>query len=181
MDDCEAEELTEEIEGLPLKVGDIVPLSQAEEHRESAGAPEAFRRAHISNSEAFVVTAALKLPFTKGSIVSKTELELFQQKYPGRFTSVRWGITIDDPCYLVVEPGGSPFAWAEVIYDRQQALCHAYDKKFEAGIGADGVQTIIDRLDLDLLAASLREEVAENSGQKKSYRQTMPSPPRGSI
>ena len=160
-------ELTEEIEGLPLKVGDIVPLSQAEEHRESAGAPEAFRRAHISNSEAFVVTAALKLPFTKGSIVSKTELELFQQKYPGRFTSVRWGITIDDPCYLVVEPGASPFAWAEVIYDRQQALCHAYDKKFEAGIGADGVQTIIDRLDLDLLAASLREEVAESSGQKK--------------
>ena len=84
-------ELTEEIEGLPLKVEDIVPLSQAEEHRESAGAPEAFRRAHISNSEAFVVTAALKLPFTKGSIVSKIELELFQQKYPSRFTSVRRG------------------------------------------------------------------------------------------
>ena len=67
----------------------------------------------------------------------------------------------------MVEPGASPFAWAEVIYDRQQALCHAYDKKFEAGIGANGVQTIIDRLDLDLLAASLREEVAKSSGQKK--------------
>ena len=52
-------ELTEEIEGLPLKVGDIVPLSQAEEHREATGASKAFCRAHISNSEAFVITAAL--------------------------------------------------------------------------------------------------------------------------
>lgn len=68
----------------------------------------------------------------------------------------------------MVEPEASPFAWAEVIYDRQQALCHAYDEKFEAGIGADGVQTIIDRLNLDLLAASLREEVAESSGQRSA-------------
>ena len=157
-------ELAEEIEGLARKAGDVLSLSETEAYPEEK---EAFRRARIAGSEAFIVTAALKLPFTKGSIVSKSELELFQQKYPGRFTSVRWGITIDDPCYLVVEPGASPFARAEVIYDRQQALCQAYDKKFEAGIGADGVQTMLDRLDLDLLAASLREEVAESSGQKK--------------
>ncbi len=157
-------ELAAEVEGLNFKVGDIVPMSVVEEH---PAAGEAFRRARVSNNEAFIVTAALKLPFAKGNIISKSEFDLFQQKYPGRFTAVRWGITIDDPCYLVVEPGASPFARAEVIYDRQQALCQAYDKKFESGIGADGVQTMIDRLDLDLLAASLREEVAESSGQKK--------------
>ena len=79
-------ELLEEIEGLARKAGDVLSLSETEAYPEEK---EAFRRARIAGSEAFIVTAALKLPFTKGSIVSRSELELFQQKYPGRFTSVR--------------------------------------------------------------------------------------------
>ncbi|MDR2529833.1 MAG: DNA-directed RNA polymerase subunit beta', partial [Synergistaceae bacterium] len=157
-------ELLREVEGLLLKKGDLAPESEMERY---PGNEKLFGRASISNSDAFIVTAALKLPFSKGNIISKSELDLFQQKYPGRFTHQRWGVTIDDPCYIVVEQGASPFSCADVIYDRQQSLCQAYDKKFEAGIGAEGVQTMIDRLDLDLLAASLREEVAESSGQKK--------------
>lgn len=160
-------ELLEEIEGVPLKAGDVLSASDREEIAEQHDAKELFKRSLIGNNEAFIVTAALKLPFAKGNIISKSELELFQQKYPGRFSAQRWGVTIDDPCYIVIEQGGSPFVRSEVIYDRQQLLCAAYDKKFEAGIGAEGVQTMIDRLDLDLLAASLREEVAESSGQKK--------------
>ncbi|MDR1375875.1 MAG: DNA-directed RNA polymerase subunit beta', partial [Synergistaceae bacterium] len=164
-------ELLEETEDLPIKAGDVVPESEMErllgqdENRKDDD--PLFKRASISNNEAFVVTAALKLPFAKGNIISKSELELFQQKYPGRFSAPRWGVTIDDPCYIVIEQGASPFARADVVYDRQQNLCQAYDKKFEAGIGAEGVQTMVNRLDLDLLAASLREEVAESSGQKK--------------
>ena len=160
-------ELLEDVEGIERKQGDVVSMALRDEISEQAKRDDLFRRASISNGEAFIVTGSMKLPFAKGDIISRSEFELFHQKYPGRFTAIRWAITIDDPCYLVVESGASPFSKADVIYDREQALCEGYDKKFEAGIGADGVKTMIDRLDLDLLAASLREEVAESSGQKK--------------
>ena len=162
-------ELTEAVEALLLEAGAVVSESEMERmvSKEGNVDKKIFKRSTISNNEAFIVTAALKLPFAKGNIVSKGELELFQLKYPGRFTASRWGVTIDDPCYIVIEQGSSPFARADVVYDRQQSLCLAYDKKFEAGIGAEGVQAMVNRLDLDLLAASLREEVAESSGQKK--------------
>ncbi|MDR1978891.1 MAG: DNA-directed RNA polymerase subunit beta' [Synergistaceae bacterium] len=164
-------ELLAEVEDFSIKAGDVVSETEMArllgQYGDRGDGGELFKRAFISNNEAFIVTAALKLPFVKGNIISKSELELFQQKYPGRFSAPRWGVTIDDPCYIVVEQGSSPFARADVVYDRQQSLCQAYDKKFEAGIGAEGVQTMINRLDLDLLAASLREEVAESSGQKK--------------
>ncbi|MDR1378239.1 MAG: DNA-directed RNA polymerase subunit beta' [Synergistaceae bacterium] len=180
-------ELLREAEGISLKVGNVISESEMtrlldradglEESKEELkeelkkeskeDEKDLFKRASISHNVAYIVTAALKLPFVKGNIISKSELDLFQQKYPGRFTAPRWGVTIDDPCYIVIEQGSSPFARADVVYDRQQSLCQAYDKKFEAGIGAEGVQTMINRLDLDLLTASLREEVAESSGQKK--------------
>ncbi|MDR2136800.1 MAG: DNA-directed RNA polymerase subunit beta', partial [Synergistaceae bacterium] len=172
-------ELLRETEGILLKVGDVVSesemtrllsqLDDVEKSREKSQEEQKdlFSRVSVSNNEAYIVTAALKLPFAKGNIISKSELELFQQKYPGRFNAPRWGVTIDDPCYIVIEQGSSPFARADVVYDREQSLCQAYDKKFEAGIGAEGVQTMINRIDLDLLTASLREEVAESSGQKK--------------
>ncbi|GHS88521.1 DNA-directed RNA polymerase subunit beta' [Synergistales bacterium] len=166
-------------ENARLKTGLVVSVSEKEriieqyKRREQYGKEEnekdneLFRRAQLSNNDAFIVTAALKLPFSKGSILSKSELDIFQQKYLGRFAASRWVVTIDDPCYIVIEQGSSPFAQAEVIYERQQNLCLSYDKKFEAGIGAEGVETMIERLDLDLLGDTLREEVGESSGQKK--------------
>ncbi|MBQ7262176.1 MAG: DNA-directed RNA polymerase subunit beta', partial [Synergistaceae bacterium] len=159
-------ELTEAVEGIDMQLGEVVPASKLDE-LSTGDAKGVFARAKVAGADAFVVTAALKLPFSRGSVLSKSELALFEQRYPERFRAVRLGITVDDPCYLTIEPGSSPFAQAEVIYERQQLLCCAYDRKFEAGIGADGVQTLVERLDLDLLAASLREEIAECSGQKK--------------
>ena len=159
-------ELTEAVEGIDMQPGEVVPASKLDE-LSTGDAKGVFARAKVAGADAFVVTAALKLPFSRGSVLSKSELALFEQRYPERFRAVRLGITVDDPCYLTIEPGSSPFAQAEVIYERQQLLCCAYDRKFEAGIGADGVQTLVERLDLDLLAASLREEIAECSGQKK--------------
>ncbi|MDR1740627.1 MAG: DNA-directed RNA polymerase subunit beta' [Synergistaceae bacterium] len=153
-----------------LKAGDNISETDMRAHIDKSDGDltaDDFRRAHVSNNEAFIVTTVFKLPFSKGGTLSKSELELYQQKYPGRFSATRGVLTIEDPCFLVIEPGASPFARAEVVYDRQQYLCRAYDKKFEAGIGAESVQTMLDRIDCDTLAATLREEVAESSGQKK--------------
>ena len=62
-------ELIEAIEGLDLNVGEIVPASRMEECSAEVEAP--FVRAKVGGSDAFIVTAALKLPFSRGSILSK--------------------------------------------------------------------------------------------------------------
>ena len=49
--------LSEDSEELDLEAGAIVPLSQADENA---------TRAKVGNSEAFIVTAAVKLPYVKG-------------------------------------------------------------------------------------------------------------------
>ncbi|MBR1671380.1 MAG: DNA-directed RNA polymerase subunit beta', partial [Fretibacterium sp.] len=154
--------LTDPVEGLDLKQGEAIPASKMEEIEDKGS----FIRAKAGGSEAFIVTAVAHLPFARGDILSKTELAFIEQKYPERFRAVPLAKVVDDPCYLVIEPGSSPFNQGEVIYERQQLLCQGYDKKFEAGIGADGVQTLLNRLDLDQLTAALREEIAECSGQK---------------
>ena len=145
-------------EDLGLEAGAIVPASKAD--NDSV-------RAKIGNNDAFIVTGAVKIPYGKGEILSRSELNFIEQKYPGRFRVAHNEKLVDDPCHLVIEPGKSPFNQADVIYERQQILCKAYDEEFEAGIGADGVQTLINRLDLDLLADSLREQIADTTGQKK--------------
>lgn len=150
--------LSEASEDLGLEAGAIVPVSKADENAE---------RVHNGNNDMFIVTNAVKLPYSKGEVLSRSELNFVEQRYPGRFKVMRHEKVVDDPCHLVIEPGKSPFNQADVIYERQEILCRAYDEEFEAGIGADGVQTLINRLDLDILADSLREQIADTTGQKK--------------
>ncbi|MBQ7219958.1 MAG: DNA-directed RNA polymerase subunit beta' [Synergistaceae bacterium] len=150
--------LSEDSEELGLKAGAFIPASKAGDDDE---------RAKIGNSEAFIVTAAVKLPYKKGAVLSRSELSEFESRFPGRFRVMRYEKNIDDPSHLVIEPGSSPFAQGDVVFEHQQDLCRRYDPKFEAGIGADGVQALINKLDLDLLADSLREQIADTTGQKK--------------
>ncbi|MEA3507819.1 MAG: DNA-directed RNA polymerase subunit beta', partial [Synergistota bacterium] len=67
-------------------------------------------RARAGNDEeGFVVTAVAHLPFAKGDVISASEYQLFYQKYPGRFSVQPETITIEDPCYIVIGAGDSPF------------------------------------------------------------------------
>ena len=150
--------ISEDDDDLGLKAGQIVPMSKAGDDD---------KRAKIGNNEAFIVTSAVKLPYAKGEVLSRSELTFVEQRYPGRFKVMRYEKVIDDPSQLVIEPGSSPFNQGDVIFEHQQNLCRKYDEKFEAGIGADGVLALINKLDLDLLADSLREQIADTTGQKK--------------
>ncbi|MGI6253210.1 MAG: DNA-directed RNA polymerase subunit beta' [Aminivibrio sp.] len=158
--------------------GTVVSASQMEKLREAYGDSFEVERAMSGSQEAFVVTAAAHLPFVKGDILSDTEFRLYGQKYPGRFTAQQEVITLEDPCYIVIEKGKSPFEPATIILEREYDLCAAYDRKlkgdsdgeegsFLAGIGAEGVQALLDRIDLEQISASLREEISESTGQKK--------------
>ena len=126
-----------------------------------------FERAVLNNQDAFIVTTVVHLPFVKNEVISESEYRLYGQKYPKRFQTVEETETLEDPCYIVINGGESPFDRADIILEREQAICAAYDKTFEAGIGAEGVYTLLEQMDIDLLVSSLREDIAECSGQKK--------------
>ena len=124
-------------------------------------------RAVLNTQEAFVVTSVVHLPFAKNDVISKSEFGLYSQKYPKRFQTVEETETLEDPCYIVIHGGESPFERADIILEREEVICAAYDKTFKAGIGAEGVYSLLEQINIEILVASLREEIAECSGQKK--------------
>ncbi|MDR1651595.1 MAG: DNA-directed RNA polymerase subunit beta', partial [Synergistaceae bacterium] len=126
-----------------------------------------FVQASIQNHPAYLVTSAVHLPFSKNDVISESENKLYQQKYPGRFTSQPETETVEDPCSIVIDRGDSLFQRSEIILEREERLCTAYDKGFSAGIGAEGVYSLLQKIDLADLVSTLREEIAESSGQKK--------------
>src|SRR5690606_1171132 len=71
-------------EGLEFTPGDVASASELD-RLEKLGLEFETKRAIVNNQETFVVTAAAKLPFAKGDIVSSTEFQMFHEKYPGRF------------------------------------------------------------------------------------------------
>ncbi len=132
------------------------------------GVDAPVERARAGNDEeGFVVTAVAHLPFAKADVISASEYQLFYQKYPGRFSVQPETITIEDPCYIVIGSGESPFGRSDIILEREQYLCAQYDREFQAGIGAEGVESLLAKIDMEDLAASLREEIGDTTGQKK--------------
>ena len=155
-----------EIEDANFRVGDVVSQSDIE-RLQRHGVKVEFQRATIKNQEAFMVVAAVRLPFSKDDVVSASELQLYMKNYPGRFTSQQETVTIEDPSYIVIDGSDSPFEQCDIIVEREQKLCKAYDKDFAAGIGAESILELLKNIDIDELAISLREEIANSTGQKK--------------
>ncbi|HQF91854.1 MAG TPA: DNA-directed RNA polymerase subunit beta', partial [Synergistaceae bacterium] len=148
-----------------LAAGEILGATRLAELRSTGEI--VVERVLVGNQEGFVVTATARLPFAKNDIVSDSEYKLFHEKYPGRFSAQMETRTLEDPCYIVKEQGSSPFERGFIILESEYRLCAAYDKKFSAAIGAEGVQDLLGVLNMDELAEELREEIAESSGQKK--------------
>ena len=146
--------------------GEIFPESQLERMKELIHGAE-FVRVHLQNQESFFVTSVIHLPFLKGDVISESEYRLYHQKYTGRFVVQPETETVEDPCSIVIEGGDSPFARADIIFEREEKICAAYDKGFMGGIGAEGVYSLLQRVDLEDLTSTMREEIAESSGQKK--------------
>ena len=144
----------------------IIPESKIKSMKEADSGLK-FERAVLNNQDAFIVTSVVHLPFVKNDVISESEYKIYNQKYPKRFQTVEETETLEDPCYIVINGGESPFDRADIILEREEAICAAYDKTFAAGIGAEGVYTLLEQMDIDLLVSSLREDIAECSGQKK--------------
>ncbi len=143
-------------------------LSRSElEALKGKGMEPPVERETVGNQDAFKVVQATHMPFGKGDLISISEYQLYHEKYAGRFVAQVETITLEDPCYIVISKGDSPFEDCGIIMEREYRLCISYDKKFSAGIGAEGVQDLLGTLDMDELALALREEITDASGQKK--------------
>ncbi len=147
------------------KPGDCISESELAALRAGNEVETEPRRSGTQNC--YVVTSVTHLPYAKGQILSASEHNLFQEKYPHRFTSQLESVVVEDPCYLVIDEGESAFSDSDIIIDREQRLCSAYDPKFKAGIGAEGVREKLCAMDLNHLAQELREELSETTGQKR--------------
>ena len=134
--------ITEIEEGATLKVGDVASQSDIERLKKQ-GIKVEFERLAIKNQEAFLVIATVRLPFSKDDIVSASELQLYMKNYPERFASQQETVVVEDPSYIVIDGSDSPFEQCDIIIEREQKLCKAYDKDFAAGIGAESILELL--------------------------------------
>jgi DNA-directed RNA polymerase subunit beta' len=70
--------------------------------------------------------------------------------------------------YIVIDPKDTPLARGTLLTDEQlQQAREDYGNRFEAGIGAEAIQTMLKQLDLDELSDSLRSEMLATRSDAK--------------
>ena len=70
--------------------------------------------------------------------------------------------------YIVTDPGDAPLAMNQVLTEKEyRDLREKYEDDFRAGMGAEAVKELLERIDLDQLSESLRAELKTASAQKK--------------
>lgn len=70
--------------------------------------------------------------------------------------------------YVVIEAGKTPLMERQVLSEKEyRDYLDKYGDRFRAGMGAEAVKELLQRLDLDQLSRELKAELEEASGQKK--------------
>ena len=70
--------------------------------------------------------------------------------------------------YVVIDPGTTPLAEKQVLNEREyRESVEKFGDNFRAGMGAEAIKELLQKIDLDKLAEELREEVENSKGQKK--------------
>ena len=71
--------------------------------------------------------------------------------------------------YIVIDPGFTPLERCQILTEREyRDMREKYEDDFKAGIGAEAIKELLQQIDCTQLAAQLREELKNASGQKKA-------------
>ncbi len=71
--------------------------------------------------------------------------------------------------YIVTDPGFSPLQKCQILTEKEyRDMKEKYEDDFEAGMGAEAVKKLLADIDCEALAAELRQQLADASGQKKA-------------
>ena len=69
--------------------------------------------------------------------------------------------------YIVTDPGKTPLMKYSILSEKEyKEARERYGDKFEAGMGAESIRKLLAEIDLESLAAELREELEDAVGQK---------------
>ncbi|MDS1030411.1 DNA-directed RNA polymerase subunit beta' [Bacillota bacterium LX-D] len=70
--------------------------------------------------------------------------------------------------YVVTDPGDTPLMKKQLLSENEyREYRDKYGSNFDAGMGAESVKKLLEEMNLDELAAELREELKDASGQRK--------------
>ncbi len=73
--------------------------------------------------------------------------------------------------YIVVDPGDTPLAEGTLLNDEQlEQAREDYGDRFEAGIGAAAVKRMLEKIDLETLSVTLREEMRATKSTAKQKK-----------
>ncbi len=70
--------------------------------------------------------------------------------------------------YIVIDPGNTPLEKKQLLTDDvYRSARERYEVDFKAGMGAEAIRELLAEIDVEKLAAELKVQLAESSGQKK--------------
>ncbi len=71
--------------------------------------------------------------------------------------------------YIVTDPGDTPLEKKQILDEKSYIdYRERYENDFDAGMGAEAIKKLLQEVDLEALAAELREELQNSSGQKRA-------------
>ncbi|MDI3270758.1 MAG: DNA-directed RNA polymerase subunit beta', partial [Bacillota bacterium] len=71
--------------------------------------------------------------------------------------------------YIVLEPGETPLMEKQLLNDAEyREYRDKYGQAFKAGMGAEAIKVLLERVDLEALAEELRAESRHQSGQRRT-------------
>ena len=70
--------------------------------------------------------------------------------------------------YIVTDPGDTPLVKKQLLSEKQYYdMREKYEDDFKAGMGAEAIKKLLEEIDLDKMAAGLKEELETATGQKR--------------
>ncbi|MCL2082281.1 MAG: DNA-directed RNA polymerase subunit beta' [Oscillospiraceae bacterium] len=70
--------------------------------------------------------------------------------------------------YIVIDPGDAPLDKNQILTEKEYSdFREKYEDDFEAGMGAEAIKKLLEKIDCEALSHELREELKEASSQKK--------------
>ncbi len=70
--------------------------------------------------------------------------------------------------YIVLDPGDTPLAKKQLLTDTEyRSFYEKYENDFRVGMGAEAIKELLAEIDLEELAAQLKEELKDAQGQRK--------------
>ncbi len=70
--------------------------------------------------------------------------------------------------YIVIDPGNTPLTFKQLLTEKEyREYREKYGSAFKAGMGAESIKEILQKIELDKLAKELKLKLKESSGQKR--------------